>query len=150
MENNQELMFKFQMFEQQIKQLQQQLEAVEQGIMEMTSLHLGLNDIVGAIGNEIMAPIGRGIFAKAKLISEELIVDVGGRNFVSKSVSETQEIIKEQLDKLDEIKNELNGNLEQINQDVTKTMIEAQQGKKCSHEGCECEESCDDCECEEE
>ena len=83
-EAQQELMFKLSMFEQQIQQIQQQLQAVEQGVAELTSLNLGLEEIVGSEGKEIMAPIGRGIFVKAKLLSEELIVDVGGKNFVKK------------------------------------------------------------------
>ena len=75
------------MFEQQIQQLQQQLQLIEQGIIELDSLALGLNDLEGGSGKEILAPVGRGIFAKTKLVSEELTVDVGGKNFVKKSVN---------------------------------------------------------------
>ena len=75
---NQELMIKFQMFEQQIQQIQQQLEAVEKGTVELSSLNLGLDELKGAKGKEIMAPIGRGIFAKAKLISEDLFKNNSG------------------------------------------------------------------------
>ena len=57
-ESQQELMFKFNMFEQQIQQLQQQLQAVEQGIIEMQSLDLGLDELIGSKGKEILAPIG--------------------------------------------------------------------------------------------
>ena len=53
--NQQELMFKFQMFEQQIKQVQQQLQAVEQGIVEMSSLSLGLDELVGAAASASFA-----------------------------------------------------------------------------------------------
>ncbi|MEJ2267588.1 MAG: hypothetical protein P8X70_00745, partial [Nanoarchaeota archaeon] len=74
----QELMFKFRMFEQQIKQLQQQIQAVEQGVGELSSLDIGLDELKGSEGKEIMAPIGRGIYIKAKLLSEELTVDIGG------------------------------------------------------------------------
>ncbi len=81
MENNeQELMFKFQMFEQQIRAIQQQLQAVEQAIAEMGSLNLGMDELIGKKDNEILAPVGRGIYAKAKLISEELLVDIGENN----------------------------------------------------------------------
>jgi prefoldin subunit 5 len=62
----QELMFKLSMFEQQIQQLQQQLQAVEQGIVDMNSLSMGLEELKGSKGKEILAPIGRGIFAKAR------------------------------------------------------------------------------------
>ena len=45
--DQQELMFKFQMFEQQIQGLQQQLQAVEQAMNDMQTLHLGLEDLKG-------------------------------------------------------------------------------------------------------
>ena len=64
--DQQELMFKLQMFEQQIQQLQQQLQAVEQGIVEISALNFGLEDFKGAEGKEILAPLGKGIFANAE------------------------------------------------------------------------------------
>lgn len=130
MEQNQELLFKFSMFEQQIKQLQQQLQAIEDGIMEMNGIDFGLDDIVGSINKEILSPIGRGIFLKTKLISEELIVDIGGKTFVKKTIPETKKIIKKQIEKLDKMKTDLDIQLDNINKELTKTMMEAQEKKK--------------------
>ncbi|MBT4258086.1 prefoldin subunit alpha [archaeon] len=145
MENQQELMMKFQMFDQQIQQTQQQLQAVEQAFSDLGSIHLGLNELKGSKGKEIMAPIGKGIFAKATLSSEELIVDVGDKTFVPKSIEETQEMIKEQTAKLEEVKGQLEDTLKEINSELTRTMMEAQSKMKkeecCGeHENCECEE----------
>ena len=125
-ENQQELIFKLSMFEQQIQHLQQQLQAVEQGIVELDSLSLGLSDVTSSRGKDIFAPVGRGIFVKAKMQSEDLIVDVGGRNFVKKSVPETQKMINEQVQKLENVKKELNNHLERLSDELTKTMIDAQ------------------------
>jgi len=135
--SQQEMMMKFQMFEQQIQQIQQQLQAVEQGIVEMNSLSAGLDALVGKSGEEILAPIGRGIFTKTKLLSEELVVDVGGKNFVKKNIPETKKIIEEQIEKLEEVKQDLNQNMEQINQELTKVFLDAQ-SKSCDGdcEGC--------------
>jgi len=136
--NQEELMYKLSMYEQQINQLQQQLEAVEQAIIEMNSLVLGLNELTGSKEKEILAPIGRGIFVKTKLISEDLTVDVGGKNFVKKSIPETKELIKSQIKKLEEIKEELNKNLEEINNELTATFMNAQEehmcDENCKHE----------------
>jgi len=129
-QDQQELMFRFQMFEQQIQQLGQQLDAVEQGIIEMTSLNIGLNDLVGGKNKEIMAPVGRGIFAQAKLLSDELLVDIGEGKLVKKSIPDTQKLIEEQVQKLGQAKIELNNAMEQINEELTKTMIEAQKKQK--------------------
>lgn len=109
-QEQQEIMFKLSMFEQQIQQLQQQLQAVEQGIVELNSLYSGLDELVGKEGKEIFASIGKGIFAKAKLISEDLIVDIGSKNFVKKTIPETQKLVKDQIEKLEEVKRELNEN----------------------------------------
>ena len=128
--NQEELMQKLGMYEQQIMQLQQQLEAVEQAIVEMNSLVLGLDELVGKEGKEILAPIGRGIFAKTKLISEDLTVDIGGKNFVKKSIPETKKLIEDQVIKLEEVKKELEDNLEKINEELTKTFMDAQKEGK--------------------
>lgn len=88
--NEQEILYKFSLFERQIKELQQQIESIEKGIVELTSLNFGLNELVGKTGEEIYAPMGRGIFVKAKLISEELSVDIGEGNVVKKSIPDTK------------------------------------------------------------
>ena len=126
-EKQQELMFKFQMFEQQIQNINQQLQAVEKAILDMTSLKIGLDELKGKTDSEIYAPIGKGIFAKAKLISEDLNVDIGGGNIVKKTIPETQEIIQEQINRLEEAKKELNKAMEDINNQLTQTMQKYQE-----------------------
>ena len=118
----QELMFKLQMFEQQAQQIQQQLQAVEQAMVEMKSLNLGLDELKGAEGKEIMAPIGRGIFAKTKLLSEELTVDIGGKNFVNKSIPDTKKLIEGQIKKLEDVKKDLDNNLEELGKELEGVM----------------------------
>jgi prefoldin alpha subunit len=152
--DQQELMIKFQAFEQQIQQIQQQLQAVEQGTMELNSLNLGLDELVGATGKEIMAPIGRGIFAKAKLLSEDLLVDVGEKNLVTKNIPDTKALIQGQIEKLGQVRVDLDRAMEDINQELTKEIMASQglEGKECSCEGhepgkkCECD---DDSGCDE-
>lgn len=124
-EKQQELIFKLSVFEQQAQQLQQQLQAVEQGIIEINSLSLGLDEIKGKIGGEIFAPIGRGIFAKTKLDSEELLVDVGGKNFVKKSIPETKKLIENQIKNLEDIRKDLENSIEEVNQQLTDLVLEA-------------------------
>jgi len=119
-----ELQINFQMFEQQIMQIQQQIQAVDQAIVEIDLLEKGLNDLTGKKDSEILAPMGKGIFAKTKLLSEELIVDVGSKNFITKSIPETQELIKVQLTKLQEVKKQLEEELEKINMELTKIMLD--------------------------
>ncbi|MFQ5531307.1 MAG: prefoldin subunit alpha [Candidatus Nanoarchaeia archaeon] len=125
-QTQQELMFKLSMFEQQIQNLQQQLQAVEQSITDLEALRLGLDDLSESKGKEIFAPVGRGIFTKAKIISEEFTVDVGGNNLVKKTVHETKNLLLEQVKKLESIKKEINEALERTSEELQKTLEEAQ------------------------
>jgi prefoldin alpha subunit len=121
-QEQQELFFKFSMFEKQIRELQQQIEAIENGIGELNSLDFGLDELVGSIGKEIFAPLGKGIFVKTKLISEELTVDIGKGNLVKKSIPDTKRLIEEQIGKLEGIKRELENNLEDLGKEIDKMM----------------------------
>lgn len=124
-ETQQELTQKFQMFEQQIQHLSNQIQAVEEGVTEMNYVNTSLDDLKGKEGKEILAPFGRGIFVKAKLLSEELIVDVGNRNFVNKSVDDTKKTINEQIVKLNEVHAELTKSLSDVDKALTEAMVEA-------------------------
>lgn len=149
MENNpmqQEMMMKFQMFEQQIQAIQQQLQAVEQAIVEIGNLNIGLDGLVGKTNEEILAPMGRGIYVRAKLISEDITVEIGNKSFVKKTIPETKKVIEKQIEKLSVAREELNSELDKINNELTQTFMEAQKkNPKTKEEGCgECG---DDCEC---
>jgi len=165
-----ELNLKFQIFEQQIMQIQQQLQAVEQAIFELSLLKNDLDELKGKINEEILAPIGRGVFITTKLLSEELLVNVGNGNFIKKSIPETKKIFEEQIEKLGKAKDGLEDELRKIDNELTKTMennVKESKDKddknnKESHNrshnhqhphNCKCKESeectCgEDCECE--
>jgi len=157
----QEIVIKFQMFEQQIRMIQEQLQAVEQAILELGSLNLSLDELIGKKDSEILAPVGRGIYASAKLLSEEFLVDIGNKNFVKKSIPETKKILQEQIKKLEKVREELNGELEKINTELTNVFMESQKMQEPSYKdkhkhdkNCECENDCDceddcgeECEC---
>ncbi|MBT3404848.1 prefoldin subunit alpha [archaeon] len=117
--NQQELIYKLQMYEQQIQNIHQQIQAVENARVDMDDLIKGITELKGKKDSEILAQIGKGIFVKAKIISEELIVDVGNKNLVKKDIDGTNEIIQGQLEKLEVAKVELEKTLEQINKEMT-------------------------------
>ena len=91
----------------------------------MTSLDFGLDEI--KTGKEILTPVGAGIFAKAKLLSEELVVAIGEKNYIKKSIPETKRLIQEQILKLEKAKESLEEEFEKINEEVTRTMREYQE-----------------------
>lgn len=116
----QEILFKLSLIEQQMQSMHQQLQAVEQGMIELETLKIGLEEFNDSEGKEIIATLGKGIFTKAKIISDKLIVDIGNKNLVEKSVKDTQKLIAEQIEKLMEAKKELNENLEATSKDAEK------------------------------
>jgi prefoldin alpha subunit len=132
-QEQQELYFKFAMYEKQIREMQQQIESVENGIVDLTSLNFAMDELVGNTGKEIYAPLGKGIFVKAKLISEELNVDIGNGNLVKKNIPDTKKLILEQIKKLEGIKIELENNLEQLGKEIN-GMI-GNQEHECQHCG---------------
>lgn len=134
--SQQELFYKLSFFEQHFNQLQQQMQAVEQAVIELQELELGLNELKNKKDGEIFAPIGKGIFMKAKLSEEELLVDIGGKNFVKKSVDETQKIISEQTLKLENIKNELAEELDKV-RDEMQGLIDGIQEEHVCNDDCE-------------
>ncbi|OIO40862.1 prefoldin subunit alpha [Candidatus Pacearchaeota archaeon CG09_land_8_20_14_0_10_30_9] len=153
---DEEINQRFRIFEREIAQIQEQLQAIEQATLDLSQINFGLDEIPKNKDSEILAPIGRGIFVKAKIISDELTVDVGEGTFVKKTIPETKKIILEQIEKLNNMKNDLENELEKINQEITNIMQEVQKKEMkncdhCSEEDCECEESCDEnCQCEHE
>ena len=130
MEENRDFVYKLAIIEQQVQQLQQQLQAVEQGIIDLNSLNFELDELVGSKEKDILSPIGRGIFTHTKLVSEDLIVNVGKGCLVKKSISETKELIKRQIENLDKVRRELNENLDDVGVEFEKVIQEADKKRK--------------------
>jgi prefoldin alpha subunit len=134
--NEKELQIKFQIFEQQIMYIQEQISLIEQTITDLSSLKDGLDEIKE---KEIFAPIGRGIFVKAKIISDNLLVDIGDKNLIEKNIPETKELIEEQIKKIEENKAKLNNELKNVEKEMENFFIENRKECKCTNEeNCKC------------
>jgi len=129
-EENQEIILRLGMFEQQLQQLQQQLQSVEREITELKSLHLGLEEIPNSKDKEVLARISSGIYAKAKIISDELIVNIGENSFVKKNIPETKKIIEEQVEKLKIIEGQIEEGIELTNNEFLRMIQEYQDKQK--------------------
>ena len=125
----QEVIFRLSMMEQQMNQMQQQLQAIERGINDLQSLNLGLDEIPSSPGKEILAPIGKGIYVRAKVLSEELLVNVGDNNFVNRSVKEAKDLIGGQVKKLGDMKSDIERSIEMTNEEFM-GLIQKYQGKE--------------------
>ena len=122
----QELMFKLQMYEQQMQNMQQQIGAIEEAKIDLEKLEVDLEEFSGKRESEVLAPLGRGIFVKTKLLSEEFLVDIGGGNLVKKTIPETKKVLEEQIKKLNGLKEELQEALENLHKELETMFLDAQ------------------------
>ncbi|MBW2999678.1 prefoldin subunit alpha [Candidatus Woesearchaeota archaeon] len=104
-----------QMIGQQIKQVQQQIQALDNRLMELNVVEQSLDDL-GEVktGTEILVPISSGIFAKAELKdNKDLMVNVGANTVVKKTIPKTKDMLTEQTTEINKYKEQM---LMQVNQ----------------------------------
>jgi prefoldin alpha subunit len=122
-EPDKELFFKINMLDKYMQNMQQQIEAVENEINELYLLKKGIEDLENSSGKEAFSSIGKNIFIKTKIISEELLVGIGEKNFVNKSIPETAKIIGNQIEKLKIIKEEILKEINVLNKEAEKILL---------------------------
>lgn len=104
-ENQQEKMLRLNMLEQDARQLEQQILMIEQQILELQILTTTLDEVEKAKEkDEMLAPIGKNIFVKTELLSKELLVNVGAKTLVKKSIPETKKLIEKDIANLSKLK----------------------------------------------
>ncbi len=126
---NEEYIIKLATLEQEITRMEQQMQIIEQQILEMRNLKIGLEELEKSKEKEILANLGKNIFIKTEILDKNLLVDVGNRIFVKKNIAETLKIIEEQLTKLIEGKNRVIGKLQEIQKEAEKIIGEAGKSK---------------------
>jgi len=119
-----ELIIKLSLLEQQSEEIKQQLEAINGQVSDLESLKLSLEKL-GKDKQEMLANLGRGIFLKTKIDDDKLFINVGSKILVRKSFPEAVEIIANQISEMENMKNELNGNMEEINANLQGLIEEA-------------------------
>jgi len=135
----QEQIMQIQIMEQEANQLNEQLQLIEQNVSEMQELKASLDEIENSEGKtEILANLGKRIYIPVEIKEKgkdlKLVVEVGKGNFVKKNISETKEVVDEQVNKLMQGKNQIMARLEELQAMMMKLMgeIEKEQvkGKK--------------------
>ncbi len=130
MTEDKELFFKINMLEQYMKNMQEQIEAVEKELEEMNSLKEGLKELKNSTGKEVFASVGKSIFIKTKIISEELLVGVGEKSFVKKSIPDTVKLMELQIEKLLKIREELANEIENLRAEGEKIILSIENRKE--------------------
>jgi prefoldin alpha subunit len=116
MDNKQEKYMELQILEQQMKQLQQNLQTIEQQVTEIALIKKSLDDFSELNEKtEALVPLANGIFAKAEIKNnKELLVNVGSDVVVSKTIPETKELLENQGNEIEKIRNQLMEDFENV------------------------------------
>lgn len=125
-----------QAIEQEAQQLDQQLQLIEQSLVEMQNLNSSLEELEKTDKKEILANIGRGIYIPAEIKDKTLTVEVGNKTFVKKSIKDTKVIIEDQIDKLNDVREQISDRIESLRHEVGHLMRNDKcEGNHDKHEG---------------
>ncbi len=112
---NQEIMQMLTQMNQQHEALQEQLNIIGQQILELQHFREELSTLENNKNSEILAPIGKSVFAKVNFSSDEnVFVDVGTGYFVQKTLSEAKEIVEDQTKKFHGFKTQVSAELSNL------------------------------------
>ena len=130
----QEQLMELQMIEQEAEQFTKQSELIEQNISEMEELRASLEELEDKETKKILANLGKKIYIPVEIKDKTLIVEVGNKNFVKKSIPETKVLIDEQLKRLLAAKSQIIERLEVMQKDMEIIMNEIQKEDLGKHE----------------
>ena len=100
---------------QQHEMLSEQMKMVEQQINEIAIFDKELDTLENNKDNEILAPLGKSVFAIMKPnIVDKFFVDVGAGYFVRKNINETKSVAMEQKHRLESFKIQLSEEIQNI------------------------------------
>jgi len=114
----QEHIIQFQMMEQEVNQLNEQLQLIEKNISEMQELAESLEEIKKSESTEILANLGKRIYIPVEIKEKKLLVDVGKGSFIKKSIPETKTVIEDQIKRLIEGRDQVIKRLEDIQEEM--------------------------------
>ena len=101
-EESQRKYLEYQFLMQHTQQLGQQIQQIRSHLTELESLNENISEMGNTKENdEILIPLGSGIFTKGKLSKDKnVIMNVGSDVLVTKSIPDAKKLIEEQADEL--------------------------------------------------
>ena len=120
--DSQEKYLELQMLNNQLRQIQQQMQSIEVQAQEMDKLSTALEEAKSIKkGQELLVPLGQGIFLRSKADNmEHVIISVGADVVLEKSFDEALEIVKKQQQELNSVvldmRHEFNAGVQQLHE----------------------------------
>jgi len=109
---NEEVMFQAQLLQEEAQKVQNQLEAVEQQLHELTEFNTHLSILDKTQEKEMLSSMGKGIYAKTTLVDKNLYLEVGAGVIVKKTPLEVIKVVEDQIKKLGQMRVHLLGQKE--------------------------------------
>ena len=122
----QDYLLKLSILQQEAGKIEEQLQLVNQQIAEFEILKMSLEKISKSGREEILAPVGKGVYLRTKPLENELFVNIGANIVLKKTPKEAEKIIDSQINELGKLKEDLVGNIEKINLQLQNLVEEAQ------------------------
>ena len=108
-------MLELNVLDMQLRQLEQQAMLVEQQIAEYQGTLSNLDELKKAKkGQAIIFPFSRDIFVEGRIEGTDLLVNVGSKTIVRKSMDETKKLVEKQKSRLVSVNGEIRQEIEKI------------------------------------
>ncbi len=108
----QELIVQANLMEQQARELEGNLQIIDNQINELEQFLDGLGFLIKTRNKEILASVGKGVYVSSKIEKmDKLFVEVGAGVVVQKTPEDTAEVVKNQISRLKEARFQINAQL---------------------------------------
>ena len=114
--------------EREARELEQSLEIIDSQIWELENFRITLKSIVDSKEDEVLAPIGSRVYLKSMIKDKKsLFVEVGAGVVIKKTPEETLNTVGEQIMNLKEARLNISSNLEELQDEMKKFIIEVEE-----------------------
>ena len=127
--DKQEVLMRAQSIQQEYQQVNENLNYISNQIDELETFKESLSTFIKSESNEMLASIGRGVYAKSELKEKKLFVEIGAGIIIRKNPEQVKDIIESQVSKLKSIKANLRGRIEVLNSEMM-SLVNAIQAQK--------------------
>jgi len=125
-----ELLMKASLLKQESEETEKGLDFVNEQISELEKFLQALDSIKDKNNREILAPLGKGVFMKAKKEDSKLFIEVGDGVVVRKTPEATQKVVEEQIKKFQDARIQLKAQLEEYTSQFSELLKEVEKLKK--------------------
>jgi len=114
-EDIQNKVMEMQIMEGRLKQIDQQLEAIDQQINDDNKLIEHLEELKDTSKSDAVFPLGGGVFVKGSVDkTDKVLVNIGSKILAEKTIDESKELIEKRKEKLWSAKEELGKQMRDI------------------------------------